>query len=259
MNYNIYELLGFFFVYSFLGWCAEVIYAAFRHGKFVNRGFLLGPLCPIYGYGLIAVLYLTWPVMDKPVLVFLISAVACTVIEFIIGFCAEKIFHQQLWDYSNSPLNIGGYVCLGFSAIWGFGCLAAVYLIHPPISRLLSHIPSGIGHALVIVFTCCLVADLIITLINSLKIERRMQAIDELERALRSVSDHIGENLYDGAEAIMDKANSSEELKAKYRELVEKRNIVHDHMFSAFSKLQTGKYRSAYGKIHSHREKSKTK
>lgn len=255
MNYTIYELLGFFFVYSFLGWCAEVVYAAFRHGRFVNRGFLLGPLCPIYGYGMIAVLYLTWPVMDSPALVFLISAVTCTLIEFIIGFCAEKLFHQQLWDYSNNPLNIGGYVCLSFSFVWGLGCLAAVYFIHPPVARLLGHIPQGIGSVLVIILTCCLAADLAITMFHALKIERRMQGIDELERALRSVSDHIGENLYDGAEAIMDKVHSSEQLSEKYHELVEKRNIVHDHMFNAFSKLQTGKYRSAYEKIRSARSK----
>ena len=256
MNYTIYELLGFFFVYSFLGWCAEVVYAAFRHGKFVNRGFLLGPLCPIYGYGMIAVLYLTWPVIDKPALVFLISALACTVIEFIVGFCAEKLFHQQLWDYSNNPLNLGGYVCLGFSLIWGLGCLAAVYLVHPPVSRLLGHIPQSVGQIVVIALSCCLIADLVITLFHALKIESRMQAIDELEKALRSVSDHIGENLYDGAEAIMEKVQDSEELKEKYRELVERRNIVHEHMFSAFSRLQTGKYRSAYEKIHNARHKS---
>ena len=107
-----------------------------------------------------------------------------------------------------------------------------------------------------IVLTCCLIADLVITLFHALKIESRMQAIDELEKALRSVSDHIGENLYDGAEAIMEKVQDSEELKEKYRELVERRNIVHEHMFSAFSRLQTGKYRSAYEKIHNARHKS---
>lgn len=101
-----------FFVYGFLGWCTEVAYAAVKQGKFVNRGFLNGPICPVYGIGVGVVVQFLTPVENNLVLLYISSTILVTAIEGITGFLLEKIFHNKWWDYSDQPLNIGGYVTL---------------------------------------------------------------------------------------------------------------------------------------------------
>ena len=139
-----YLILGFF-LYGFLGWCAEVAFAAVRYKKFVNRGFLNGPICPIYGVGVMLVVELLDPYRDNLVLLYILSAVLVTVLEWVTGFLLEKIFHHKWWDYSNMPLNLNGYVCLLFSLIWGVACVVIVYFIHPLTAGLLSLIPELIA------------------------------------------------------------------------------------------------------------------
>ena len=111
----MYQFLWIFFVYAFLGWCTEVSYAALRTGKFVNRGFLNGPVCPIYGCGVVVVLVGLTPLKGNFVLLFLGSVVLTSVLELATGFVLEKLFRQRWWDYSDKPFNLGGYICLEFS------------------------------------------------------------------------------------------------------------------------------------------------
>ena len=106
---ELYYFALSFFVYGFLGWCTEVAYAAAKQGKFVNRGFLNGPICPVYGIGVGVVVQFLTPVENNLVLLYISSTILVTVIEGITGFLLEKIFHNKWWDYSEQPLNIGGY------------------------------------------------------------------------------------------------------------------------------------------------------
>ena len=132
---GLYEVLLSFFVYAFLGWCTEVAFAAVKTGKFVNRGFLNGPLCPIYGVGVVLVVLLLMPVHQNLVLLYVASTVLVTVLEGLTGFFMDKIFHHKWWDYTDQPLNIGGYVCLPFSLVWGVCCVLIVRVIHPVVGR----------------------------------------------------------------------------------------------------------------------------
>ncbi|HVI41432.1 MAG TPA: putative ABC transporter permease, partial [Anaerovoracaceae bacterium] len=117
------NLTCYFIIYAFLGWCTEVVYAAAKTGQFVNRGFLNGPYCPIYGFGVLFVIYLLHPVIDNLLYIFLGSVLITSAIELAGGYILEEIFHQKWWDYSDMPLNIGGYICLFFSLMWGLACL----------------------------------------------------------------------------------------------------------------------------------------
>ena len=116
----MYLFLWIFFIYSFLGWCTEVSYAALVTGKFVNRGFLNGPVCPVYGFGVVIVLSILVPLKGNLLVLFIGSVVLTSLLEWLTGFLLEKIFHQRWWDYSDQPFNIGGYICLRFSIAWGF-------------------------------------------------------------------------------------------------------------------------------------------
>lgn len=140
------DYIWYFFIYAVLGWCAEVIFAAVNTGKFVNRGFLNGPLCPMYGVGVAVIVFCLSPLEDNVWLTFLAAVVLTSGLEWITGFVLEKLFHQRWWDYSELPFNIGGYICLKFSLAWGLACLLILKVIHPGIAALVHHIPIKLMH-----------------------------------------------------------------------------------------------------------------
>ncbi len=217
---SFYETAWVIFIYSFLGWCAEVVFAACRRGIFVNRGFLCGPVCPIYGFGVALVLGLLEPVKSSFLLLFFGSMLLTTALEFIIGFIMESFFHDKWWDYSNNPFNIKGYVCLEFSLIWGLACVLVVDVIHPLIQKLIDAIPVNVGWWLIWIFAAIMAADALITLVELLKLPRRFKAVEELERMMTAVSDTVGEKvLYEGYDRVKEQREAFEE---RHPELTEK-------------------------------------
>lgn len=116
---KIIEYITYFFIYSFLGWLIETIYAMFVHGYFVKRGFLFGPICPIYGFGAVLLLMVTKKIYKKTFLKFLIATIAFTLFEYMVSFILEMVFGLRWWDYSNDFLNIQGRVSLLYSIFWG--------------------------------------------------------------------------------------------------------------------------------------------
>ena len=153
---QIYYLMLCFFVYGFLGWCTEVAYATTKQRKFVNRGFLNGPICPIYGVGVTVVVYFLTPYKDNLILLYVLSTVLVTVLEGLTGYLMDKIFHHKWWDYTNQLLNIGGYVCLIFSLVWGVACVLIVRVIHPVIHKILTFIPHTLGLIMLAVLEICI-------------------------------------------------------------------------------------------------------
>ena len=119
-NYTAYEWLAFFFVYAFLGWVWESCYVSVKQGKWVNRGFLRGPMLPIYGSGAVMMLVVSMPFSGNYVLTWIAGVIGATVLEYITGWAMEKMFKVKYWDYSNQPFNLNGYICLSSSITWGF-------------------------------------------------------------------------------------------------------------------------------------------
>ena len=139
MPVSFYEVAWIFVIYAFLGWCTEVAYAALDTGKFVNRGFLNGPVCPVYGCGVLVVIVVLTPLKENFLILFAGSFLLTSIIEFITGFLLEKLFHNQWWDYSNEHFNICGYVCLKFSILWGIACTLIMDVIHPSIYKVIKN------------------------------------------------------------------------------------------------------------------------
>ena len=231
---SFYETAWVIFIYSFLGWCAEVVFAACRRGIFVNRGFLNGPVCPIYGFGVALVLGLLEPVKSSFLLLFFGSMLLTTALEFIIGFIMESFFHDKWWDYSNNPFNIKGYICLEFSLVWGAACVLVVDVIHPMIFKLICAIPEKLSLWLMVFFTAVLISDAVITLWNMLKLPKRLRAIDELEKAMTAVSDAIGEKVYEGVEHSKERSEAFDE---KHPELAERRKEAFEDVLEKRSEI----------------------
>lgn len=207
---HLYYLFQCFFIYAFLGWCTEVAFAAFKEHRFVNRGFLNGPICPVYGFGVVAVIHFLTPLRYNLILLYIGSAVLVTAIEWLTGFILEKVFHNKWWDYSNMPLNLNGYVCLLFSLIWGVFCVFIVDVFHPFIDTLLSHIPFLVGMILLCILVVAGLADLYVTASGILKLNKRLEKMQAIADELHQISDKLGESIYKSTITAMEK---QEELK----------------------------------------------
>ncbi|RHR06718.1 hypothetical protein DWX58_12220 [Pseudoflavonifractor sp. AF19-9AC] len=206
----MYLMLWIFFAYAFLGWCTEVSFAALVSGKFVNRGFLNGPVCPIYGFGVVIVLAFLEPLRHNLLLLFLGSVLLTSALEWVTGFALEKIFHQRWWDYSNEPFNLGGYICLRFSIAWGLACLFVVKILHPSILLAIRLIPKPVGIALLVILSLIMAVDLVATVRTIAKINRSLGQIDELAAKIKSASNEFGENL---ADKVLDVAEKSADFR----------------------------------------------
>ena len=191
MQYSFYQLLWLFLIYSFLGWCVEVSFVAVTSGRVVNRGFLNGPVCPIYGVGMLGALLLLEPVSGNLLLLFLLGMLLCTLVELIGGWVLERAFHTRWWDYSDEPFNLGGYICLRFSIMWGLAVTFAVRLIHPLIFAMVNWIPMLPGGILLGLLYGLFTADFVLTLITVIGLRKQLGELERVGKALHTVGDAI--------------------------------------------------------------------
>ena len=210
---QIYLFILYFFVYGFLGWCTEVAYATVKQKKFVNRGFLNGPICPVYGIGVGTVVILLGSKQWGLAVLYIVSTVLVTAIEGVTGYLMDKLFHHKWWDYSNQPFNIGGYVCLIFSLAWGVACVIIVRVIHPVIQEGIELIPYRLRLVLITVFGTAGIADLYVTTAGILKLNKKLEAMEKIAAELREISDKLGENIH---ENVMETMEISEERKKQW-------------------------------------------
>lgn len=199
MGLTFYQLIGYFFIYSFLGWCSEVSFQALSKGKLVNRGFLNGPVCPIYGVGVVLVIWILEPLAAHGLILFFGSILLCSILEWITGFVLEKLFHQKWWDYSGEPFNLGGYICLRFSIMWGLACSFIVYLVHPTIAGLTALIPHTLGVILLSILGAVFLVDCAATIKTIIGFNHELKKIDSSAAKLKKVSDELTETIYETA------------------------------------------------------------
>lgn len=203
---EIYRILWYFAIYSVLGWCVEVVYCTVKSGKAVNRGFLNGPVCPVYGFGMLAIckavdLLPMEGMGDAQFLsLFLAGMVLASLAELIAGWSLFHLFHARWWDYSGRPFNIGGYVCLQMSLLWGMGTIIMIDFIHPITQRLtVDMVPMRAGWVILAVFYLIFGADLVVTVSIMVGLNKRLARLDELRASMRTVSDSVSGMLGESA------------------------------------------------------------
>ncbi len=188
MTGAIRDLLWYFFIYSFAGWCLEVVFTVCRKKKLVNKGFLNSPLCPIYGVSAVAVTVLFGDLRDQPVFLFIGSLVVATFVEFVTGHLLQAIFHQKWWDYSEEKWNADGYVCAKFSLFWGGFGLILVMIGNPLLHRIIHLIPGPISWCAVLALAGLTGCDLIGTVIALLRLRKHPGTIEAINQNLEQVS-----------------------------------------------------------------------
>lgn len=149
----------YFSIYAFLGWLCEDLYCGIPNKKFINRGFLYGPYCPIYGVGALAILYPLLLVSKHPLIVFLAGIVITSALEYVTSWAMEKLFHARWWDYSTYPFNLNGRICLKNSILFGILCLFVVYVVHPFIRDIVEDVSWTARVTYAIVFSAIFLID----------------------------------------------------------------------------------------------------
>ena len=197
-----------FFLYGCIGWCVEVVYAAVKEHKLVNRGFLCGPICPIYGFGMVGLVYSVQliPLPDSgsmsAVSIFFIGMVLTTAIELVGGWVLYKLYHIRWWDYSKMKYNLGGYICPQFSLLWGLGSVLMIKVVHPLLARGSNPMPFRVMLILDIVLLILFVVDVIVSTAAAIGLNKYLSEIDELRARLRVTSDKLTTVLGTGAMTV---------------------------------------------------------
>lgn len=186
------QLLAFFYIYAFLGWCVEIAFHALTTGHLVNRGMLAGPVCPIYGAGMIAMVLCTEPLQESWLLTFLGAMVICTIIELLVGLVLRALFHTQWWDYSSEPFNIAGLICLRFSIYWGLGGAFLIKVVHPPIRDAVALVPPLFLAIICCALTAVMLADLVITVRGIRHLQSQNALLFDIEAQMRETTAAIG-------------------------------------------------------------------
>ena len=188
-GFSLYEVFAYFLIYSCLGWCVEVVYAAVTTGKLVNRGFLNGPVCPIYGFGMVIVLFLLTPLQNSVLLLYIGGVILPSTLELVGGWALYKIYHTRWWDYSDYPFNIGGYICLEFCLLWGVGTLVMMKAIHPAIASIFALIPPTVGLIIMILLYIVYAADLVVTTVIAVGLVKDLETLEKVGDSIHAISD----------------------------------------------------------------------
>ena len=227
------ELLIYFLIYSFLGWCIESIFKSFCEKKLVNSGFLYGVMCPIYGFGAIIMYLFLDDISNKPILIFIVGFTVLTVWEYIVGIILEKIFHTKYWDYSHNKFNFQGRICLLNSIFWGLLAVLFIDIVHPFVVQLITKVDSNIILYITIVSYVVLIVDLVCSLINNFSIIDKLNRIEELNNIIKEKLEGIKTK---GSIPIQE---TLEELKSKQEKLIKKMYKTIIRMKRAFPTMKS--------------------
>ena len=155
-----------FFIFGFAGWCMEVMLKYRQFHRFINRGFLTGPILPIYGFGVILITIVVGnlaSVESGVVMTFALSLVICGLVEYLTSYVLEKIFHARWWDYSQKPMNLHGRVWIGNLVLFGLAGVAIIHIVNPVLFTALDRVPMNVRKVTVSVLLAILAADYIIS------------------------------------------------------------------------------------------------
>lgn len=194
MNFYIYFIL--FLIYSFIGWVIEIIDTLIKTKKIVNRGFLIGPYCPIYGWGGTLMTLLLNRYVNDPIVLFVMAVLICSILEYSTSFLMEKLFKARWWDYSNNKFNINGRICLETMIPFGLlGCFL-LYILNPFLTSILLKIPNNVLVPISIILLILFIMDNIVSfiIITRIHIYTNKELKDSTEEITKKVREYISKN-----------------------------------------------------------------
>lgn len=214
--------LFMFFIYSVIGWIVEVCYYGITEGKFINRGFLFGPMCPVYGIGFYGVIWFFLPLRDNFPALFFGSAIICTIVELLAGVILYSIFHLRWWDYSDYKFNFKGFICVRFTIYWGIACSLGIHVLHPAVYSFINFLPQSVRIGFLVLFSSLLLVDIILTVTAIIGFNKKVEFLHKMSGGFLKVSDNLGQKIYDTVDTIASKTTPAvETTKSNYNEYKE--------------------------------------
>jgi uncharacterized membrane protein len=257
--YTWYQWLAFFFIYGFFGWIWETSYVSVCQKRFVNRGFLHGPMIPIYAFGALAMLILALPVKANMLVTYVVGMVGATLLELVTGWLMERIFKVRYWDYRSQKFNFHGYICLSSSLFWGFLAVALVNWMHPPVENFVISRRTNVILAADAGCSILFLLDFGVSLKQALDLRKILVSLEKLYKDMEAVRQelaaHLDERLEDSKErmdeyreAAVEKLESGREKLDEYREtaaekLESGREKLDGYREAAVEKLESGRER----------------
>lgn len=178
MGYTFVQWMTFFYFYSFVGWIWESCYVSAKNGHWVNRGFLHGPMLPIYGSGAVMMLFVSMPFQDNLLLTFFAGMIGATLLEYVTGWAMERLFKMRYWDYTYKKIHLNGYICLDSSITWGLFTIIMTTWIHPPVDILVTRTLSVVIDYVLI---------FLITIIFGIDLYRSARSAFDMAKAIESM------------------------------------------------------------------------
>ncbi len=230
---EIYLLL--FLTYAFLGWCMEVICKWIQYKRFINRGFLIGPYCPIYGWGALAITILLKRYTDDVVALFVMAVVICSVIEYFTSYFMEKKYHARWWDYSDKKFNINGRICLETMVPFGILGVIIMYVTNPFFMGIYNAIPETALHIIAGVLFVAFIIDNMVSskVISSIHLEE--------------------EKIADNTEEI------TTEISNRLKQLIKEKSYLHKRLVNAYPNFKLEQLEKMKARLQKRKEKYERK
>ena len=221
-HYTFIQWLLFFFIYCFLGWVWESCYVSAKNREWINRGFLHGPMLPIYGSGAIIVLLCTIGVRDQVILIFIFGMIGATILEYVTGACMERLFRVRYWDYSHMPLNLKGYICLPVSLGWGVFSVLLMRVIHVPIENLVLQIPERIAEVVSVVCSSAFAVDFTLSFSEAMDLRDMLIRLSDSNEKIQRLQKRLEVVSAFAEDGLMQYQMKREERKMSRKEFLER-------------------------------------
>ena len=229
-----FDWILWFAVYSAAGWIYETVICSIDQRKFVKRGFLCGPYCPIYGFGALLDILLLGRI-ENPSLLFAVGAAAASVLEYAASWLMEALFHARWWDYSHMRFHINGRVCLLGAIVFGLFAVALVKYLHPACVGIISGIDQQVRLWLSILYAAVFLTDLIFSVIKLSSFNKKLMDIQHFLSLIQP-----------------EKTTGYKKLNSAGKAVIERLSRFERHLFIDFPRFTSTRYKEASGKIREH-------
>lgn len=239
---DVYHIINWFLVYSILGWVVESIYMSFCNKKWTNRGFIHGPICPIYGVGALTVFFILRPFSGNYLVLYFCGMVLATTLEYITGVVMQKIFGCIWWDYNDKPFNYKGILCLESSIAWGFYTVFLFWFLQRGVESIVNLYPRRIGKILAGFLLLYYAIDFTVSMIGAIDLNEKLRKlnriVEEIQERLKKINVHrtkkwIKEHLENHSLSALDD-NQIVDLSEKYQKLRFHPNVLSKHFINAY-------------------------
>lgn len=203
LGVDFYHVAAWFYLYSFFGWLWESCYVSVKQKKLVNRGFVNGPLCTIYGVGAVSVYLILRPLEGNWIALYFGGVAVATLLEYVTAVIMERLFHTSWWDYSENKFNFQGRICLGSSVAWGFFALLMFEVLQPFVETIVSWFDVATGHAMIIISTILYAVDFVFAVMGAMQLGKKLE---QMEGAMADLAEYFQQTrIYASAEEFLEK------------------------------------------------------